>query len=202
LRSLYASLLFAAFAVIPATSAHADTYSVYLIGETNNINNVGIDAIGRVLIERSGGGPDLTQYTIFQNGSSVYSSTVAPDFVADNGGACAAPPTPAPVLQLHGVYACNGGRQVYSTIGLPPNFPKAIWEVSPTTGPYGDFAAAFWQLDLVRINAEGDFVFEDESFEKVYQVVRTATTPEPSSIALISSGLLGAAGFIRRRFTR
>jgi hypothetical protein len=52
------------------------------------------------------------------------------------------------------------------------------------------------------MNASGDFVWADGREEDFFEAIdlTTAPTPEPSSILLIGTGALFAAGAMRRRF--
>jgi hypothetical protein len=54
------------------------------------------------------------------------------------------------------------------------------------------------------MDSMGDFVFDDGNFfnEYIDLTTRGLDAPEPSSIALFSTGLLGLAGIARRRFLR
>ncbi len=53
--------------------------------------------------------------------------------------------------------------------------------------------------DVLTVNYPGAFV-ADNNATAVFSIGSTAPTPEPGTVGLVATGLLGAAGAIRRRF--
>ena len=186
------AFLLSLFAALPG-KARADSFTVYNLGG-DDVHLIGIDSSGTVLISRfngcNGGSDPNYCYEEFSAGVMSYMSDTAPtNFIAQNGAPCAAPAGIAPV----GKSVCDGTYQVAG--GLLNDFP-GVWEGSAGAG----LGALVYEgtADLLYLNTAGDFVALNGLNDSLQQVM-VATTPEPPSMLLLVTGVLGLGGTIRRR---
>ena len=74
-----------------------------------------------------------------------------------------------------------------------------ITSFNGTIGSYGTIVGTYVGMeDLPK--GQSDWDYNDDTF--VFTSVNAAPTPEPSTFALLGTGLLGAAGALRRKFAR
>lgn len=177
-----------------AVPMYADTFTTYTFSNGNDRNLAGIDKDGNVLIFDI----SLNQFEIYNDGMLTNTSVTRPDFTTDNGTPCA-----SPIGASDGAYGlCNGDREVY-TAG---DTPSGIYEVYPGSDPLGDLIhnGLFDPVTLgtpyvpAALNAAGDFVYVD-GHDEVFREIVVTSTPEPSSLLLLASGMGSVAGLVRQR---
>lgn len=201
--------------LFPATVL-ADTYQIYNLGGANADTPFGIDASGAVVIQAPnyGLGGDFL-YQTYVDGVLTSTSATIPTLDYDDGTSCT--PTVASGVTWNpavGQTRCNGGHEVY--FGLFPTSPstdgRGIFTGPDSTDLLADsviLTAAGGSLDLVVMNASGDFAWSDGLSDSIFEAVDLTNTPppvpEPPSLLLLATGLLilipGVAGVIRRRQT-
>jgi len=201
LRSL--SLIPLILAVTLSPHLHADTFNfVYL--DSDSRTPVGLTAAGDVVIfsgspcqENVGTSPHC--YITYHQGVAVSRTDEIPsNLVFDNGTPCAIS-APGFFISLS---RCNGDRYAFSATFDRPNnqFGIGLFEGG---GNITGFVRIGGESDTVLLlNSLGDVVSIDGQRGSDYEVFnltsRASMTPEPSTLALLGSGLLSLAGFARK----
>jgi hypothetical protein len=94
------------------------------------------------------------------------------------------------------------GDTFSSNIATSPDGDSHAY-VTPFSGPIGSFGVIngtyVGMEDLPK--GQSDFDYNDDTYVFT-NVVVAAPTPEPSTFALLGTGLIGAAGAVRRKFAR
>jgi hypothetical protein len=184
-------LAIAAVVILLNFPARADTYQIYDLGDGNFYTPIGIDNSGAVVIENDSN----STYSLFVDGMGVSeSSTPPPLFVYDNGTPCS--PVLDSGMSLNGKASCNGAYEVFGGAYLDAN--KGIY-----TGPGpADFLQA-GTVDILVLNSSGDFAWTDGRDEENFEAIDLTSdqVPEPSSLILLGTGLLAAAGMRRHLFS-
>jgi PEP-CTERM motif len=182
-------------------SARGDTYQILALQTDNAHNLFGIDTAGDVVISSLSpecsiafGGSVFFCYETFVGGMLSSLSTTVPPLLYDDGAACVPSLPPGVFSFIHGV--CNNGREAFAS-----DIPKRGLFTGPD--PVADFLHGPF-ADTIFLNASGDIAFADPLNEEIYEAVDLSTdpVPEPSTLVLLATGVLGAAGALRRRFVR
>jgi hypothetical protein len=183
-------------------AAHADTYTVYNLGDANSTNIYGITTSGEVVTFNTGcGEPGFPCYTDYINGVKVGTSITAPVFAYDDGTSCAVPSGFAFDGGGPATPVCNSGFIGFGSRFNPNGDPSGIY-----SGPTSDLTLvqAFGSTDKLALNHSGDFAWTDGRDEFIYEAIdnTTAITPEPGSILLVGSGMLSLIEISRRRLRK
>ncbi len=177
-----AGLLFASFA------AHADTYTMYTVGASSgNLDNIGFTNGGQSFVVA----PSFCQqagacYHIFTPPNGVQYTASEPTLDDGNG-----PGTYAWHLTPY-----SGPNSTLSVVNL---FTGASTDVY--TGDIGDpMMNSFGDIAFLIYN-DPQYQLDDVNALAVNETAHAAVTPEPSSFALLGTGLLGVAGVVKRRLS-
>ena len=185
--------------------AHADTYSVATVFNSGSALFVAGDDYGDYQIaDRSKLDPGFTPgcpatagvcYLTHLGGSTFISEsllTLPSDPHPGAGPGCVTAPS-----GFFGTTLCNNGHQI---------FLGTFDEKQQGGAYYGPDPSDFLSTGVIDatgniLTANGNFYFVDTSSDelKVALDLTTAPTPEPSSFALLGTGLLGVGGLMKRR---
>lgn len=202
LRCLMMSLCFCAL-VATGMRACADSYVWSYVGSGNGTTIAGIDDYGDYIIGHPFGGAGCTTaftgcYETFYaaTGLKTWTNTLPmllTDLTPIAGSGCTYTGPSATSV-------CNNGHQVVSAVTSP-------FSVSSITSQ-GYTSIYSGTMDASRMSANGNLLFVDGSKDLIVLGINQSAVPlaasivtsEPSSIALVGTGVLGIIGVIRRRF--
>jgi hypothetical protein len=185
---LSASIAIAVVLLILCSTAHADTYQIFDLGDDNGQDIVGIDASGTVVTFNN----SLYMYFVETAGGAVYGSTIDPGLTYDNGTPCS--PVLSAGMSVLGRASCNNGYEVFGGDYLDAN--RGLY-----TGPAPNDFLQSGSVDILVLNSSGDFAWSDGRDEENFLAIDLSSqTPEPDSILLLGTGLIAAAGMRRRLF--
>jgi hypothetical protein len=182
--------------------SHADTYQLFVLS-SDDVFFYGMNDAGKVVLltmnyqtsSECVVGGDC--YISFFNGVLSGESPTPPVFDNDQGTPCT-PTVPPGGKVIHGV--CNGNLDAF-TGSLSQN-QQVNGIPGVYTGPNFDVISHFGSGPIF-MNNRGDIVFDNQPFSEWVEAVDLNTlAPEPGSIVLFATGLLGLAGTLRRRFVR
>jgi hypothetical protein len=177
------------------SQAHADTYQLFQFNSYNGAGPVlGIDNAGDALYRSPCADTTFNCYSVFQPFGPGFSSTTLPSFAFDNGAPCLSNPQAS-----FGV--CNSGFEAY---WISPSIGGSLAGVY--VGPPTDLHRFFSipaNSTFFYLNSFGDLAWTDGGVEinlLAYNVT-AHQTPEPSTLALLTTGLVFLTAFTRRKLT-
>jgi hypothetical protein len=184
---LLAAIPLAAALFLVSAQLHADTYTIYDLGDDNGRPIVGIDNLGEVVIHNE----ILSDYLTYSNGVLVNTTSTLPSLTYDNGTPCSVPSG----FTLDGESVCNNGRA-----GFGSRFNSNLDADGVYTGPVSSLTLVEPNApaDAAFLNGSGDFAWSDGFLEQNFEAI-DLTTPEPNSLLVVGTGCLSLFCVLRRK---
>jgi PEP-CTERM motif len=190
--------------------ALADSYTIFNLGNDNGRGIYGIDATGDVVTwGNTGCGTSAVCYTTYVDGVATSDASTAPSFAYDNGTACSSSPAGFNAPKS----VCNNGWIGLESVYSPNGDANGVYLGSESDPDFLSGGSA----DHVYLNAVGDFAWVNGMDDQMYVAilnsapalglfvqpeVATATTPEPGTLLLVATGLVGITLGVRRGVSR
>jgi hypothetical protein len=205
-------LAFASILVAGATALHADSFVPYgntgsPITSSTNVTFTGATGTGINAYFYSVSAADTDTISVFDVRTGTF---LSPTNAFNNQS----PSTPGTMVTFTSPTLQNGDTLVFDLFNT--SFAGDIFSSNAATSPDGDSHAyvtpfngvigSFGDITGTYVgmedlpNGQSDFDYNDDTF--VFTNVAASATPEPSTFALLGTGLLGAAGILRRKFAR
>ena len=190
------------------TALHADSFAPYgnvgnPITTSTNATFTGATGTGIVAYFYSVSAADTDTISIFDATTNTF---LSPTNAFDNQS----PTTPGSTVTFTSPTLKNGDTLVFDLFNT--SFPGDIFSSNTATSPDGDSHAyltsfngtlgSFGNISGTYVGMEdlpagqSDFDYNDDTFV----FTNVAAAPEPTTFALLGTGLLGAAGLLRRKF--
>jgi hypothetical protein len=194
------------------TVLHADSFTPYInagnpILSSTNVTYTGSNGTGINAYFYSVSAADTDTISIFDATTGTF---LAPTNAFNNQS----PSTPGTMVNFTSSTLHTGDTLVFdlfntsfpgdtfsSNVGTSPDGDSHAYVTSfnGTIGSFGNIVGTYVGMeDLPK--GQSDFDYNDDTY--VFTNVAAAPTPEPSTFALLGTGLIGVAGALRRKFAR